>query len=179
MTTASKPKAVKTSAAGSKDKRVFEFEVQLIDGPVTDAFCKANKKVLRTIEIRGNQTLEKLHEAIFKAFDRQDHHLYEFRIGSKDPFDDKAVRYVMPFVLEDDFWRKEPIVMHDLTGANIDSLGLKVGAKFYYWFDFGDDWWHSIKVVSIGESAPGKRYPQITGRIGDSPPQYVDWDEEE
>ncbi|RWX51876.1 pRiA4b ORF-3-like protein [Candidatus Electrothrix marina] len=43
-------------------------------------------------------------------------------------------------------------------------------------FDFGDDWWHQINVVSITEpvSAPKGKYPKIIKRKGDSPPQYPD-----
>ena len=49
---------------------------------------------------------------------------------------------------------------------------------FGYWFDFGDDWWHQISVMETEEiDAPGD-YPKVIERIGESPPQYVDWDDE-
>jgi len=48
-----------------------------------------------------------------------------------------------------------------------------------YWFDFGDDWWHQINVRAIPEKAATGKYPRIDRRVGKSPPQYVDWDEEE
>lgn len=47
-----------------------------------------------------------------------------------------------------------------------------------HWFDFGDDWWHQINVVKIEDAAPRGRYPKVTKRVGESPPQYVDGDEE-
>ncbi|MFP4098955.1 MAG: IS1096 element passenger TnpR family protein [Alphaproteobacteria bacterium] len=69
----------------------------------------------------------------------------------------------------------------DVTLTVIRALNLKVKDTFNYWFDFGDDWWHEIKIASIADKAPKpeKAYPRITSRTGDSPPQYPDWDEDE
>lgn len=187
MVTASKPKkkatikkpASKRARQGFwviKDDRLFTLDVLIIDGPMTKKFLKKNKEVSRIIEMRGDQTLEELHHAIFTAFDRFDPHLYEFQIGGKGPMDPEAKRYVLQELLESDGMGREEDAF-DLTTTTIGSLGLEVDDFFGYWFDFGDDWWHQINVISIGEKAEGKGYPKITGRTGDSPPQYVDWDE--
>jgi hypothetical protein len=64
----------------------------------------------------------------------------------------------------------------DLT--TIESLGLKVGRVFGYWFDFGDDWWHQINVERIDDSVPRGKFPRITKRLGKSPPQYPPEDAE-
>jgi hypothetical protein len=58
--------------------------------------------------------------------------------------------------------------------TTIGSLGLGVGETFGYWFDFGDDWWHQIDVTAIEESIPRGRYPRLTKRVGESPPQYLE-----
>ena len=58
-------------------------------------------------------------------------------------------------------------------------LGLKKHQAFGYWFDFGDDWWHQINVVAIDDKAGRGKFPKVIKRIGESPPQYVNWDEEE
>ena len=63
--------------------------------------------------------------------------------------------------------------------TSIGSLGLKKGDAFGYWFDFGDNWWHQINVMDVEEKAGRGKYPKITKRVGESPPQYVDWDEGE
>src|SRR4051812_40477834 len=47
---------------------LYVLSVFLTGGPVSEKM--ANKVVGRTIEIRGDQTLERLHHAIFAAFDR-------------------------------------------------------------------------------------------------------------
>jgi len=171
------PKTPVRKPAAIKDGRLFELEVTIIDGLVTEAFVKKNPKVSRTIEMRGDQTLEKLHDAIFKAFDRFDPHLYEFQIGGREPMDPKAKRYVLQGLFKQQGWFGPEEGAEDLCQTRIGDLDLKKGRVFYYWFDFGDDWWHKIKVVSISEKVEGKGYPKITARTGESPPQYVDWDE--
>ena len=44
----------------------------------------------------------------------------------------------------------------------IDSLKLKIDDVFGYWFDFGDDWWHQINVVSIKSRPSTGEYPKIS-----------------
>ena len=52
----------------SKAVPIFVFKVALA----------GQKSIWRKIAMRGNQTLDDLHEAIFDAFDRYDEHLYSF-----------------------------------------------------------------------------------------------------
>ena len=70
-----------------------------ISGPITEKFAKKNPVVSRTIQMRGDQTLEDLHHAIFDAFGRGEEHMYEFQFG-KGPMDPKAPRYVLPSAFE-------------------------------------------------------------------------------
>ena len=167
-----------SAGGGTEDARLYTVEVFITSGPIAEKFAKKNKVISRTIQIRGDQTLEDLHDAIFEAFDREEEHMYEFQVGGKRPSDPKARRYALPMAME------EPIPgprkpTGDVTRTRIGSLGLKVDSAFGYWFDFGDDWRHQINVVGIAESAPPGKYPKITRRVGQSPPQYVDWDEEQ
>lgn len=169
---------------------LYKLQVMLYDGPVTEDFLNRNQEVWRTIGIRGDQTLEDLHWAIYDAFDRYDPHMYEFHFGKK-PHDRKAKRYVMPEVLEDDMAlsfafgmllgreaadaglsAEDFPVEEDATVTTIGSLPLKPRSVFWYWFDFGDDWWHKIKVVSIEKEYPKDEYPKVVDRVGESPPQY-------
>jgi hypothetical protein len=155
--------------------RLYTLEVFLLSGPVTQEFAKKNPMVSRTIRIRGNQTLEDLHRAIFDAYGRWEEHMYEFQFG-KRPMDPKARRYVLPnaLVIQKD-QPNPPIARVDET--TIESLGLKVGDRFGYWFDFGDDWWHQINVEAIEDKVPRGKYPKVTKKVGKSPPQYADEDE--
>lgn len=151
---------------------IYTLEVFIIGGPISEKFLKRNPQISRTIEIRGDQTLEDLHHAIFKAFDRFDEHMYEFQLG-KGPNDPKGKRYVLPHALD----TREPNVAGNVAETTITALGLKVNQPFGYWFDFGDDWWHQIDVMRIDEKASKVKYPRVTKRVGKSPPQYMDENE--
>jgi hypothetical protein len=50
---------------------------------------------------------------------------------------------------------------------------------FHYLFDFGDDWWHRIRVQKIYEINPGKKHIKLIKSVGESPPQYMDYDDYE
>ena len=160
----------------AKSRRIYELEVGLLSGFVTEAFAKANLVVARTILIRGDQTLEQLHDAIFTAYDRFDEHLYEFQVGGKRTMDPKARRYVLSGMGSELF--DDPEAAGTVTDTTLDDLGLKDGEAFAYWFDFGDDWWHQINVVAIREGGGSGKYPRITAKVGESPPQYPDLDDE-
>ena len=157
----------------AQDKMLYVLEVSIIDGPVTETFIEQNPVISRTIEIRAEQTLETLYHAIFKAFDREDEHM--FQIGGSSPNNPKAKRYVlsMPFMNE----LEDGQYAGDVAQTKIGSLNLKLDEAFGYWFDFGDDWWHQINVLEIKKATQKKRYPKVIQRTGESPPQYIDWDE--
>jgi hypothetical protein len=155
--------------------RLYTLKVFITSGPILDKFARKNPQISRTIAIRGDQTLEDLHEEIFDAFDREEEHMYEFLFG-RGPTDRNALRYVLPMVA-DDGWSDPPAGVVDST--TIDSLGLKVKDRFWYWFDFGDDWKHRIEVKAVADPAPPGRYPAVVDRVGESPPQYIAWDSEE
>lgn len=166
---------VPTRKATEVDKRLYILEVFITSGLITEQFAKENPVVARTIQIRGDQVLELLHEAIFLAFDRYDQHMYEFQLGGEGPMDPEARCYGLPgatFASEREF-------AGDVTRTTVGSLGLKDGEAFGYWFDFGDDWWHQINVLSVLDKAPRGKFPKVVARVGESPPQYVDWDAEE
>jgi hypothetical protein len=156
------------------DPKLYTLDVSIIDGPMTESFIKKNKVVSRTIQIRGDRTLAELHRAIFDAFDREDEHMYEFQIGGEGPMDPKARRYVLPAGMHGG---DKPA--GGVQSTTIESLGLKVNDLFGYWFDFGDDWWHQVDVLAVEEKAARGKFPKVVKRVGKSPPQYVDWDEEE
>ncbi|MBI1819956.1 MAG: plasmid pRiA4b ORF-3 family protein [Nitrospirae bacterium] len=160
------------SMGRGRDGGLYTVEVFLISGPMAGKFVRKNRVVSRTIQIRGDQTLEDLHYAIFGAFDREDEHLYEYQIGGKEPMDPKALRYMPSMGMDNPFFDDRPA--GDASCTAIGSLPLKVGDPFGYWFDFGDDWWHQINVIAIEQVVPRGRYPKVVKRVGESPPQYMD-----
>ncbi len=178
-TSTPKAKKVAGSLASGKagEPRLYTLDVFLIGGPVTRKFAKSNPVVSRTIQIRGDQTLQDLHYAIFDAFRRQEQHMYEFQFDGKKPMDPKAKRYVLPGAFELSVGSATPVGRVDLT--TLDSLGMKEGDPFGYWFDFGDDWWHQINVEAIDEVVPRGKFPKVVKKVGKSPPQYADLSQED
>jgi hypothetical protein len=169
-TTSSRKKAV--PAAATSPKALFVLEVGLIDGPITEAFAAKNPEVSRVIEIKASSTLRDLHKILFKAFDREEEHMYEFQVGGRGPNDPNARRYGLKQAFSD----PDDELAGDVATTTLAEVGLSKDESFGYWFDFGDDWWHQVNVLSITEDAPSGKYPKITKRVGASPPQYADFD---
>ena len=162
MTERPSHKAVKPD---SSPANLYVLAVYLIGGPTSEKF--ANKEIRRVIEIRGDQTLEQLHQAIFQAYDRWDEHLYEFQFGRR-PFDPDGPNYGISNPKE----KRE--AYGDARKTKLDKLELKPESVFGYWFDFGDDWYHQIQVERIDQAIPTVTYPRGIKRVGKSPPQYSD-----
>jgi hypothetical protein len=175
MARSKKPAAKASRPTGQAKGPLYILDVFLLSGPITEKFAKKNPVVSRTIQIRGDQTLEDLHYAIFDAYGRWEEHMYEFQFG-EGPMDPKARRYVLPNALEIQKEQPNPPIDR-VDRTTFDSLGLKVGDRFGYWFDFGDDWWHQINVEAIEDKVPRGKFPKVTKKIGKSPPQYADEDE--
>jgi len=139
-------------------------------------------KLSRTIEAPENCTFDELHEAIFDVFERYDQHMYSFFITKKDA---KGMQTIMqapeithPQNVEDLF---DPAVKRKSTAkTKIGAVGLEEKDVFHYWFDFGDDWWHRIRVEKISESQSNsrKKYIELVKATGEAPPQYPDFDDE-
>jgi hypothetical protein len=161
-------------APASPGKKLFRFRVGLLSGPVTGEFLRQNPEApSRLIDIRGSQTLEDLHDAIFKAFDRYDEHFYEFQFGGRKPADRNCTCYGIAG------YEDMPDV-RDAASTSIASLSLRKRQSFYYWFDFGDDWWHTITLEAVDPEPIGEGpYPRIVARTGASPPQYAGGDDDE
>ncbi|MFO7559735.1 MAG: hypothetical protein R6X10_12950 [Desulfobacterales bacterium] len=147
---------------------VYQFRVSIIGIP----------KLYRIIEATENCTFDDLHEAIFNAFDRFDPHLYSFFITKTDT---KNLRTI---------WNA-PEITHpqnteDFMGSGkkkMSTAKTKIGYArlnekdvFYYLFDFGDDWWHRLRVLSIKEKKDKRKSIKLIKMAGESPPQYPEYD---
>jgi Plasmid pRiA4b ORF-3-like protein len=174
MAKTKKSENLSKKAVNSSPNAIYVLEVFLIEGPITEEFAAENPVVSRTIEIKGSNTLADLHKIIFKAFDREEEHMYEFQIGGRGPQDPNARRYCLKQAFSSS--DATPAPTGEVSITSIASLGLSIDDAFGYWFDFGDDWWHQINVINIAEKAPSGKYPKITQRVGASPPQYADFE---
>ena len=162
-TSDSNKKGVLSAAAAS---HVYTFAVQLVDGPMSPAHAKRN--ISRHIAMLGSHTLHEFHEAIFQAFGRQEEHVYEFNLGT-GPMDRSQV-----YSAYGEWNAEDEDAIGNTATTPLHALDLKVGRRFGYVFDMGDNWAHVIEVVSTVDS-PGKgKYPRVVKKMGPSPPQYPD-----
>ena len=150
--------------------RIYQFRVSIMGMP----------KLYRTIEVSENCTFDDIHDVIFNAFDRYDHHLYSFFITRKDTKNIRSI-YDAPEITH-------PQNVEDIMGfgkrkkstakTRIGDVGLNEKDVFHYLFDFGDDWWHRIRVQNITETKSKKKHIKLIKSFGESLPQYPDYDED-
>jgi hypothetical protein len=150
--------------------RIYQFRVSIIGIP----------KLYRIIEASENCTFDDFHDAIFQAFDRFDHHLYSFFITRKDTknirriYDSPEITH--PQNVEDIFGFGER--KKSTAKTRIGDVDLDENDVFHYLFDFGDDWWHRIRVQNVNETKSKKKHIKLIKSYGESPQQYPDYDEE-
>jgi hypothetical protein len=152
-------KTKKTAARKQAPVRLYTLDVAVSKGE--------QRTASRTIQVRGDQTLEVLHQAIAAAFERAGEFSYEFQLGESAD-DPVGARYVLPGAFDIAAETGVP-ASGRVTDTSLDSIGLRVGQTFECWSDTGDDWWHPIMVARIQEGTPKGKYPRVTRRVGDSP----------
>ncbi len=125
-----------------KNTQIFTFKV---------AF-KGRRRVWRTIEIRGDQTLADLDRAIRIAFDHELlDHLSEFYAGKK--------------WYRSGFGEINPEGKGSGAGILISSLGLPVGYSLGHVYDFGSEIHHIVTLMGISDKYdPEAHYPRIVAR---------------
>jgi hypothetical protein len=139
------------------------------------------KGVRRKIAIRGDQSLADLHGALRAAFDWDDDHLYSFWLSGRFWARDGS-EYTHPFALESDPFAgwDIPIAKPARKSAeqHLDRLGLIKGQRIAYLFDFGDEWRVRLTLREI-TAVDRESYPRVLESVGDAPPQYPDYDDEQ
>ncbi len=122
----------------------------------------------RTIDVRDDQTLLDVHNAIQDAFGWDNDHLWAFSFGPRhDP--------VTTVDLGDPWTGIVPPGPDDVTLAELE---LQPKQSFSYVFDFGDNWMHELKVEQIAP-ADGGSYPRVVASEGEDPEQYPSLDEDD
>ena len=113
----------------------------------------------RRLEIAADNTLLDLHNTIQKAYNFDDDHLYAFFLDGK-AWSHK--RFTSP---------------EDEDGPHVDEvrigeLGLFVGQRLLYLFDFGDQWRFSIRLEKIFQDESKPLEPRVIEQKGRNPNQY-------
>ncbi len=123
-------------------------------------------KMWRRIAIPARLILDDLSDAILRAFDFDNDHLYAFsyrnRFGA-------LVRVLHPHMEESP----------STAEVAIGEVPLRPGASMEYLFDFGDQWRFDVKLEAIDPADARVKKPKVLEKRGQSPPQYPDMDEDE
>lgn len=139
------------------ERQVIRFRVELLD---------IRPPVWRRIEVRADATFWALHVALQNAMGWTDSHLHEFELPSSDTGD--ATRIGMPDPEGDD--DREIVPEHE---QRLDRWLHHAGERFFYDYDFGDDWRHEITVEAIEPAATGTGYPRCLAGERACPPEDV------
>jgi hypothetical protein len=125
-------------------------------------------RVYRDIEIRSDESLAALAEAIVRAFDFDLDHAYGFFSKLTGNIYQSPARYEL--FADADGGQEARSVKRTKVG---DAF-VRVGSKMLFLFDYGDEWRFKVEVIAMGEAAPRGRYPKILSTVGRAPDQYPD-----
>jgi hypothetical protein len=135
-----------------KTDEVYQLKITLLNVEPT---------IWRRIQIR-DCTLADLHYLIQAAMGWENAHLYEFQINRK--------RYSEPMEEDGGFGVDD---VEDAAGMLLSEFvpeGRKQ-LKFKYWYDFGDDWWHEIRLEKRVTPDAKVEYPICREGEGACPPE--------
>jgi hypothetical protein len=156
-------------------------EEELMPSPVYifKAELMGFRGVRRTLAVRSGQTLVDLHHALQGAFEWDDDHLYSFWLRGEFWGRDGS-EYTHPF------HAAQPSTLGPFAAGpapksaktRLIRLRLRKGQRIAYLFDFGDEWRVRLMLREI-ETDDGGHYPRIVESVGEAPPQYAEYDEDE
>ena len=115
--------------------------------------------IWRRVEVDDDLTFGDFHRVIQVAMGWDDDHLHEFQVAGQ--------RVRMPS-LDDDLFGERPAIPED--SITLGEL-LEGQRKFRYWYDFGDDWWHSIAVEKRLPPDPDAPPAMLVAGTGACPPE--------
>lgn len=129
------------------------------------ASYERNKRIYTILDISANSTLDDLCHMILDAFDFTYEHLYLFNFGGRGYGEGEDIYAYMP----------EP--GENGTNIRLGRLNLVLKQKFYFLYDFGDDWGFDIQVQKIYETNEHviNGIVSVKGELE----QYPEWDEED
>lgn len=115
--------------------------------------------IWREVEVPSNMTLTGLHGVMQALMGWHDAHLWAFEHNDQrfEPADPDASAPLQPAV--------------DPDQLTLGTLLASRGDGLRYNYDFGDDWWLGIKVVSVGKPQPKLRYPRCLAGERAGPPE--------
>jgi len=111
--------------------------------------------IWRSIQVRGDTRLGKLHHILQITMGWWDEHHHTFDAG--------GISYGEP---DPNF----PSDMHNERNVRLDKIAQE-GDVIRYEYDFGDSWVHELKVEKILDPEPGTHYPRCLAGERACPPE--------
>lgn len=118
--------------------------------------------ISREVLVPSDLRFDRLHQVIQIVMGWEDCHLHQFTVG--------GLRDGLHIGIPDDSGMPGPQTL-DEKRYTLEQIAPAKGAKFLYWYDFGDDWFHDITVKSIGEPKPGALEALCLKAAGACPPE--------
>lgn len=106
--------------------------------------------------LRSNHTIADLHYTLQIAFGWSDFHLHRFRIHGKD--------FSMPHT-------GGLVFDHHAGKVRLADFHFRLGERFLYEYDFGDQWRHQIRLEQFLPFQLGRTYPVCIGGKRSAPPE--------
>lgn len=123
--------------------------------------------ISRELLVPSDIRLDCLHHVIQVAMGWEDSHLHEFSNGVRG----RGERRFGPPELDGGFFAGGAPAVGDECEATLADLAPRKGAKFVYWYDFGDDWLHDATVKAVVEPGPEVVVPSCLSAVGAGPPE--------
>ncbi|MGV9925208.1 plasmid pRiA4b ORF-3 family protein [Nocardia rhamnosiphila] len=96
----------------------------------------------RRVDVASDMFLDELHEVIQATFNWYNCHLHQFA-SSGGHFAEDAELYLSPYQVEEG----DPGVPEGQV--RLDEVLVDAGDAMSYWYDFGDDWMHVLKLEAV------------------------------
>jgi hypothetical protein len=135
----------------ANDLKIYQLKISLVD--VAPA-------VTRTIEARGDASLEVLAGLITRAFGWSGAGQWQFKLGGR--YFGAPSEFDIEPVYTAGQYRLSGFVSHAAEARDLD---------FTYLYDFVDAWEHRIEVAAIFEADPGATYPRCSAGERAAPPE--------
>jgi hypothetical protein len=137
-------------------KSIFRLKITLNE---------TDPQVLRVVDVPAWFNFQQFHTLIQRAMPWSNSHLFEFQaFGHKA--DRKGIR-----IGDEDMGGDSPF--HKLAKLQLSDVITSKSVWIKYWYDFGDDWMHTITVQSIDTAEPGVDYPRLVEAANACPPEDI------
>jgi hypothetical protein len=135
------------NAKSEDSSDVFELTVALLE---------TDPKIWRRLLIKANSSLADLHKVIQIAMGWDGYHMHQFKIGGE--------YYGVPDKGFDYDVKNE-------RKTTLAQLYVAERRKFLYEYDFGDSWYHEIKIRKCRATKTDARYPTCLEGENAAPPE--------